>query len=450
MGWEERLERFVISKVSRYRMPSLAIAVTGRDRTIYSRAFGFADVEKGVPASPATIYGVGSITKSFTALSIMRLAEEGRLSVEDPVSRHLPIDLKVRGVEVTIHHLLTHSSGVPAMAYAEALIRGYIEATRDWLPLTDPRDVLVFMREADGWSVARPGERFYYLNEGYVLLGMIIESASGYAYPDYVRRHILDPLGMESSFFIGERDDEAVATPYVVDRDSRIIRSRAPKGILADGGLMSSVLDLSRYLRMLINRGRLGDTRIVDESSIEEMEKPHIPVPWQLFGGEGYGYGLIVYPNFLGRKLVGHSGSLLVYTGFIGYVAEEGLGVAVLSNSTGYPTINIGVYALSLAMGEDPEGLEVFKRERILESLEGSYRGFNGNIRFEVKRSGDFLILSYRDKYASLETPLIPERLEEDYSSFYTLQYGRKMKAEFYRENGRIVLLYERYKLVKE
>jgi CubicO group peptidase (beta-lactamase class C family) len=126
--------------------------------------------------------------------------------------------------------------------------------------------------------------------------------------------------------------DPDSAVGYVVIQ-GKPVRKPFPYGITSDGGLFSNTLDLAKYLRMFLNRG----DGIVSKESIEAMEKPYIGVPWQLFGGESYGYGLIIYPNFLGRRLIGHSGSVLNYTGFIGYIPSEDIGIAVLENSPNYP-----------------------------------------------------------------------------------------------------------------
>ena len=440
-----------MEKMSETKIPGLSIAVIEGNEIIYSRGFGFRDLNSGAPATPSTIYGIGSITKSFTALAIMQLAEEGKLDLRDPVDKYVPLKLRPLGKPATIHNLLTHSSGIPALAYAEAFIRGLLEEGETWLPIATPEDIIAFMRGAEEWAVAKPGERFFYLNEGYVLLGYIISKVSGIRYVEYVKKRILRPLGMKRSYFDKdevERDPD-VATPYIIDKEGKHIPSRFPYGITSDGGLLSNALDLAKYVIMYLDRGKLNGTEIVSAKSIELMEKPYIKVPFELFGGEAYGYGLIVYPNFLGHKLIGHSGSVWVYTAFMGYIPERKIGVTVLANSSGYPLSYIGMYALANMLGKSPEELPFIRMEGLLKKLEGTYESYKGTMRLIVERQGDFLFIKRKSKYIEESIPLVFEKAEDDTVLFYTLSGGRKICAEFRVKNGKIELLYERYKLMK-
>ena len=440
-----------MEKMSETKIPGLSIAVIEGNEIIYSRGFGFRDLNSGAPATPSTIYGIGSITKSFTALAIMQLAEEGKLDLRDPVDKYVPLKLRPLGKPATIHNLLTHSSGIPALAYAEAFIRGLLEEGETWLPIATPEDIIAFMRGAEEWAVAKPGERFFYLNEGYVLLGYIISKVSGIRYVEYVKKRILGPLGMKRSYFDKnevERDPD-VATPYIIDKEGKHIPSRFPYGITSDGGLLSNALDLAKYVIMYLDRGKLNGTEIISAKSIELMEKPYIKVPFELFGGEAYGYGLIVYPNFLGHKLIGHSGSVWVYTAFMGYIPERKIGVTVLANSSGYPLSYIGMYALANMLGKSPEELPFIRMEGLLKKLEGTYESYKGTMRLIVERQGDFLFIKRKSKYIEESIPLVFEKAEDDTVLFYTLSGGRKIYAEFRVKNGKIELLYERYKLMK-
>ena len=226
-----RLERFVLEKMAKTRLPGLSLALLDRDRVLYARGLGYRDVERGLRATPRTSYCVASVTKSFTALAIMKLAEEGKLSLGDPVEKYVPLKVRPFGEPIRIWHLLTHSSGLPALAYAEALIRDVIGDARSWLPIASPEDVVAFMAEAGDWAEARPGERFLYLNEGYVLLGLIISRLSGLSYEDYVKEHILRPLGMERSYFTQEEfeadpDVSKISNLFRVDAIVNYVQSK--------------------------------------------------------------------------------------------------------------------------------------------------------------------------------------------------------------------------------
>jgi CubicO group peptidase (beta-lactamase class C family) len=212
----------------------------------------------------------------------MQLQERGLLSVEDEVGKHLPFTLCVKGEPVKIWHLMRHSSGVPALAYAEAVIRYTMKSADTWLPLTNGMDMYTFLDKAESWAHCRPGERWFYLNEGFRLLGAIIEKVSGEHYTDYVRKHILEPLGMNRSFFNQEdvEADPEKAIPYIVTRDGEMIPSSYPYGIVtSDGGLVSCVSDMAKYITMYLNSGQISGGQILKPDSVKEMMKPKVKTP---------------------------------------------------------------------------------------------------------------------------------------------------------------------------
>jgi CubicO group peptidase (beta-lactamase class C family) len=445
------VESFIVEKMSEYRMPGLSITVVRGSEVVYSRGFGYRDLDVLAPATPATIYGIGSITKSFTALSILMLAERGLLDVHDPVGRYVGLDLRVGGEPVTLHHLLTHTSGIPALGYAEAFIRGVLGLDGSWLPLSYPDDVMTFMKGFEGWVEARPGERFFYLNEGYVILGKVVERVSGISYEDFVRTNILEPLGMKRSYFRREEveGDPDVAVGYVIDRDGRHVKSRFPYGVTADGGLLSNPLDMARYTVMLLNRGVYNGVKLLSPRMVELAESIHARLPYESMVADGYGYGLMVKEDFLGRKLVGHGGSVLTYTAYMGYVRGDNVGVIVMSNCSGYPLSLIAQYTLAHTLGYDPEDLEFRKFDRVYGKLQGVYETFKGTMRLTVRRRAGTLVIEYKDRLIEDTTPLTPVKVEEDYALFTAHTLTGRIPVEFRIKGDKIEMLYERYKLLK-
>ncbi|RLE59199.1 MAG: serine hydrolase [Thermoprotei archaeon] len=349
------IESFILKKVSKTKIPSVSVSVVDRDGEVWSRAYGFRDLERGLPAKTTTLYGVGSVTKSFTCLSVMLLQEEGKLSVDDPVEKHLPLELRVKGESVRIWHLMTHSSGIPALAYAEALIRGVVGEENSWISISDCDDMYAFLRKAGEWGEFRPGEKHFYLNEGYVLLGCIVERVSGKSFVDFVHERVLQPLGMSRSYFRREdvESDGDYAVPYVIPEGGKPQPSSYPWGIAADGGLISNVHDLGRYLRMYLNKGVLDGREVVPRRVVEGMVKPRIPVSGRVFGDEKYGFGWFITERFHGERLVFHGGSVLVYTAWVGFLPDRGLGVVLLANASGYLLSYLGMDVLSLLIREE-------------------------------------------------------------------------------------------------
>jgi CubicO group peptidase (beta-lactamase class C family) len=461
-GRFSQLDRFVLARMSSTKLPGLSLAVVEDRQVAYRRGYGFRDWQAGIAATPATLYGIGSVTKSFTCLALMQLQEQGLLSVDDPVDKYLDFRVKPFGKTVRLRHFMSHTSGIPALGYAEHVIRQTIHPRNALMTVGGPEDMLTFVAGAGDWAAARPGERWFYLNEGYVLLGGVIAAISGMSYPEYVRRHILEPLGMNRSFFAREdvAGDLDAAVPSFFDHKGNYHPSDYAWGkITSEGGLISSVDDMSRYIRMYIDGGvtASGD-RLVTAESLAEMARPQIATPPECYsplsepvsGEPGasnpnwYGYGLRMTP-LLGHTVVGHGGSVLVATAEMAFIADKGLGVMVLTNASGYPCSQIAQYALTAALGADPDQLPFVQAERRLEALEGTYETYGGTMQVTLKRSGSFLVMETHDPYSPHETTLIPERLDDSGGTFWTLSGVHRLPVQLTRDGDRVELIQERY-----
>ncbi|MFZ5826611.1 MAG: serine hydrolase [Bacillota bacterium] len=444
-----RLEEFVLDKMAQTKLSAVSLAIVEGDQIIYQRGFGQRDLEKGLPATPATLYGIGSVTKSFTCLAIMQLQERGLLHVDDPVERYLPLTVRPMGEQVRIRHLMSHSSGLPGLAYLESLLRYKHGATDSYYPVGNLDDMLTFLNGAGEWAYAKPGERWFYLNEGYVLLGGIIEKLSGKPYATYIEEEILGPLGMDRTTFDGARfhADGDAAVPYAVDSDGRhLSRDYVWGQAQADGGMVSNTLDMARYISMYLDGGK----GIVSPQSLAAMMTPQVPNP-QLDVNtnepvSGYGFGLSE-SDFYGRRLIGHSGMMYVCTAAMQFLPDQKLGAIVLANGTGYPMAQFASFALATALGEDPWAMLALSTEKTVSGLTGAYETYKGTYNCRIKRQGDFLMLALKNKHQDLVTPLVPLDLSNPANPrFYTLAGGRKMAVDFHCENGQVDLIYERYR----
>lgn len=445
-----RLEQFIFEKVSKTKLPSTTIALVKDQEVIWSRAFGYKNLERGTAATPDTLYGIGSVTKSFTVLSVLQLAEQGKLSLDDPIDKYVPFPVKPFGETIRIWHLLSHTSGIPALGHAEAIIRAAMGDTDKWIPAAGTPDLLAFLQDAGDWVHNKPGERWFYLNEGYGLVGAAIEEVTGVPFVDYVRENICLPLGMTRSFFRKEdlEKDHDMAVPYVNAPDGKRIPSTYPYGSVdAAGGLVSSVMDMAKVVSMYLNWGAYEGGQLLSRESLIDMQTPRVLTPRKEgpFGDYAYALGLGVTSNFLGRKVVSHGGSVGTATAYMGFIPEEKLGVVVLANSSGYSPGAMGQYALAEMLGEDPAALPFVKRDLLLTELTGNYETYMGTTKVQVRKAGDFLMLVSTSKLGGMSTPLIPESIEGNKRSFYTISDGQKIYADFEIESDKITLLYERY-----
>lgn len=294
-------------------VPGVAVAVTAGDRLLIARTGGFAEVASGRPVAADTLFEIGSIGKSFTAHVILQLADEGRLSVHDPVVRHLPwFRVPRTGERITIHHLLSHTAGITAG------IDGSPEAT------------VQVHRLRDLPPGSSPGRRFHYSNVGYKTLGLVIEALEGTSYASAIRRRIMDPVGMTASapaITNVIRDRLAVGYgPAIDDRPWREGDALAPATWLqtdtADGSVAATATDMAAYLRWLM----------ADLAAGGPVARMATPVP--AIGAWGYGYGLF-RRTVDGREFIGHTGGMVGFISGMQWDPRAGVGAVVLQNGPG-------------------------------------------------------------------------------------------------------------------
>lgn len=450
------LETFILARMRETGLPGLSLALLGDGAVAYARGFGQRDIARGLPATPETQYSTGSITKSVTALAVMQLAERGLLDLEDRVARHLDLDLNPGGEPLQLRHLLTHTAGIQTSAYSESVMEHAHGLGGRPLPISGPRELRMLLGGAQDWSAGPPGRRYAYFNEGYALLGEVIERVSGQSYNDYVGDEILLPLGMTRSVFAREavESDPETAIPYVLDsgrlpRPGRYLY----RDVRSEGGLVSNVLDLLRYLSLYAE----GGGGVLSEAGVAAMTTPRVPLGARteptLFGADEpaapvahYGYGLRIEDGFFGERLVSHAGSVLVATGFVAYMPARGVAVAVLANGSGYPLEQIGKAAIAALLGEDPAELPWYVLEDALRDLTGRYRSLGDVWDATVRRQGDFLLLELGGTGDSVI--LVPDRLVGDTLRFHTYSGGNRIVASFDRKGGagNVELDYERYR----
>lgn len=320
--WED-FEEYVKRKMKEEKIPGVAVAVSKKGEVIYEMGFGDRDITNNYPVTPDTIFGIASISKSFTALGILLLEERGLLSVTDPVVNHLP-DFKLSGVEdmetIRIIHLLTHTTGLAPMERKENLNR-----------LCEHID---YFSSHDHELLGRPGEFFSYCNDTFILLGAIIERITGKLFPRYITEEILNPLEMYRSTYSLEEVAKYTnaSTPYDLNREGRLEQKPWPKlgNYEVGGGIRSTAKDLLKYGHLYINGGKIPKTssKLISTDSIKKMWSN----PFTIIDNQGYGYAFKVTENYHGVTLVEHGGGQPGVSSNFGFIPEKGIVVSVLSN----------------------------------------------------------------------------------------------------------------------
>ena len=460
-GLEEKFEGLIADSMMQQHVPGLSVAVVKDGTVVYTRGFGARDLKAKLQATPDTLYGVGSCTKSFTALAVMQLHEQGKLNVNDPVRKYLP-EFKVgkEGNPIAIQHLLSHSSGIPDLGSADVEINRFLDGDEKWVPLTSFDDAMAFVNGAKDEVAAEPGAKFFYLNEGYTLLGRIVEKVSGFRYEDYVVERILKPLKMRRSGFPSESldKDADIATSYFIQRKEDTFvgtPSVFPLDRLAypAGGLVSSVMELSSYLIACMGDGVFEGTGILGSSLLKEMCKPRVDTGYStFFGKRWYGFGWSIDENFFGQECIRHSGSTAVSGADLRFVPALKMGVAVASNNGMADSVYlVAPVVLSLLMGKDPmKEIPVFEVERKMGMLAGKYESYKGIAKISIVRRGGILFLESKGKLSEQSIALIPESDTLESLKFYMLAGGTRMPAEFVADSsGKIDLYIERNRFHK-
>lgn len=451
------LEAQLLEAMATSRLPGLVLLLLAGGEVIHRRALGFRDLATRAPTTPDTLFGIGSITKVFTALATMQLVEAGSLDLDDPVGEYLEFDLRVRGVPVTLRHLLGHVSGIPALGYSESKMspRWFM----DGYPVASFADLLTFLQGAADWAVAPPGERWLYLNEGYLLLGAVLERTSGLPYPELIRQRLLAPLGMTRSAFTRaevERESDR-AIPYLQDRAGELfVGANLYSALPAAGGLVCSGEELARLAVALLNGGHTSEgAAIIAADTLTAMQTPQVELPLQevaLFddspppGRDRFGLGLQLQAGFFGHTVVGHGGGVMGGTGYLALIPDAGLGAVLLANGHGTPLRQLAFMALAQLLGHDPERLPFRRLGRLLDRLCGRYTSFRDTIAAEVTRHGDLLELTLHFAHEDRTTLLTPLAIHHGGARFRALTSGREQTVEFEFAPGRPpALLIERY-----
>jgi CubicO group peptidase (beta-lactamase class C family) len=348
-----RMEEIIQSYVADHKfMGTVLVARDGK--MLLDKGYGFANLEWQVPNTPTTKFRLGSITKQFTAASILLLEERGKLKIDDPVKKYMP-DAPAAWDKITIFHLLTHTSGIPNFTSFPDL------PTRQLQAMT-PQQLVDWFRDKP--LEFEPGTKWNYSNSGYVLLGYLIEKISGHSYADFVQQNIFTPLGMKDS---GYDSNSAIiehrAVGYApgkngLPENAGYVNMTVP---LSAGALYSTTEDLLRW-----EQGLFGG-KLLSPASLAKMTTPF---------KQDYAFGLGVSTQD-GHKAITHDGGIQGFNASMIYYPDEKLVVAVLANINGPGAGQIAAALGKLAHGEKvvlpSERKEIAVSPQVLEKYAGSY-----------------------------------------------------------------------------
>ena len=414
------LEPFIEHELREKDLPAISVALVDDQQIVWARGFGFADPEKKIPAAAQTVYRVGSVSKLFTDIGIMQLVERGELSLDAPITDYLP-DFRPGNPfhkSITLRELMSHRSGL----VREPPVGHYFDPTEPSVAAT--------VKSLNSTAlVYEPGTHTKYSNAGITVVGYVLEQSKKEPYAKYLKRAVLQPMGLVRSAF--EPEPELVrqlAKAYMWTYDGRTFEAPAFQlGIGPAGCLYTTVLDLGRFLSVLFARGRSPQGMVLNPETLERMWQPQFAKP-----GETSGFGIGFRVNkFQGHRLVGHGGSIYGFATEVlalpddkrgvvavttkdsanavtGHIAREALRL-MLAAKSGKPLPRIAMTtpvepALARKLdghyGEGAKAIDLIERDGKLYHLP-----FRGGERVEMRRSGDALMVDGKLAYGATITP---------------------------------------------
>lgn len=357
------------------------VLVARDGKPIFRRAYGPANREWMIPNTIDTRYRIGSITKQFTAAAILRMADEKKLELDDPIEKYLP-DLPANWGQASIRELLSHTSGIPSYTAMEDF-----DVKLEPVKHT-PKELIDLLRDVP--LNHEHGTKFMYNNMGYVLLGCIIETVSGMKYPDYLEQKLLKPLNLRNSGYDDGRTLVSKLAQDYADGADRVVRSGLVNmsNAYAAGAMYSTVDDLLAWQEMLIKG------KVLSPVSLKATFTDN---------GHHYGLGWFVREQ-LSRKLYEHGGNIGGYGSLLAYYPDDKLTVIVLSNYGDEAVGKIADDLARLALGVAPAHRQVKVDPRIYKALVGRYQ-LDSTV-FDVIVEGDRL---FAKQEGQRQLELLPE-----------------------------------------
>ena len=329
---EAALDDYVHAYLDDLGAPGLTLALADRDGTQLVKSYGYADVKAHVPITPDDQFQIGSITKSFVALCLLQLVEEGRIALDDTIASRLPgLPIDAPFGPIRLRHLMTHSAGLPDGALFPPLPR---ERHR---------------------AVAPPGRDFHYCNLGWTALGHLLEHCDQRTLGESIRARILEPLRMSNTAPVTSVEDATRLVqsywPAVTDRPYPVHGSLvpAPRILTTDGAgcIASTPADMGRYLTMLINGGATPDGRLLSAASFTAFSTPYIDAA-EFGNNASYGFGIAV-DHFDGHRRLRHTGGMVSFASALEVDRDTGVGVFASVNAMqGVRPRPVAEYALRL------------------------------------------------------------------------------------------------------
>jgi CubicO group peptidase (beta-lactamase class C family) len=458
----EKLQRIIVKLMRKFKVPGLALSILKDGDIIYKKGYGARDLEENLPMTPDTLIGIGSVSKSFTALLIYKLQENGLLNTNDSVSKFLDIEPFLSNPDIKIKHLLSHSSGIPSVDgqwLPIAITYGDYERI---YPITSHDDYLYHLSETKNEIFFKPGEKFFYNNDMFTLLSIIIENLTGQSFETVLKENILNPLKMDRTVITrkGLEDDpiKDYITGYIhkvktegTEKKTTFDKPKLPFSnyLQAPGGIYSSMHEMMNYAQCLLQEGFFNGNQIIEKESVKKLFEPLVDSPYGHGKNPKYCSGWVREEDFYDHIYIHHSGGLGVSTSFFGIIPELNIAVSVAENDDAGICALIGVCALEILLGKDPEIVNKDLRLiNIFEQIKGKYKSSLGLYGLEVLMKDGSIHIKVDSDDGTFSFPLIVDDLDNLIFKLFSSIPSELQKVQFFKENSstRIKFVtYDRY-----
>ncbi len=351
----KEIDKYLINKFNK-KDAGASVLIAKKGKILYKKGFGLANQEWQIPINSKTVFQIGSITKPFTALCILQLAEKGKLSLQDSIQKFIP-SFPYKDNTITIEHLLTHTSGIKEYLN--------LEHKNPFILRSDlkPIEVIDFFKNESLSFI--PGAKFSYSNSGYFLLGAIIEEVSKLSYADYVKKYIFEPSDMQNSFY-GDNFKVIPNRASCYTKASGKLRKGDYWSMTipySAGALLSTAEDLFKWQQALLGNKLLGEEWLKKAVSGYKLTDGSI---------SAHGYGWFVdFIDINGSSTIAHSGGISEFNSLFMYLPEEDIQVIVLSNYGETKVDEITIDLAQLTKGDKLNGTKLSKA--IKEKYKGTY-----------------------------------------------------------------------------
>jgi CubicO group peptidase (beta-lactamase class C family) len=443
------IDQAVIKVMNEELLPGLVLCLVKEGQPIHKRCFGLADITNNIPMTPDTAFRIASITKTFTAIGLMQLWEQGKFQLDDPVNDYLKdyqvVNKDPQAPPVTFRHLLTHRAGIGEGRDLKDLL--LMIAGKFPAEVVDEEQVASMGEHVHGLLVtdAYPGQKWAYANFGFGTLGQLISDISGEPLDIYMRRNVFGPLGMQlSDYHMTRALKEKLAVPYRFKKGKYV-----PAKILyfpdqGAGSINSTVEEMALYMAALMNGGSNEHGRVLEPKTLEMMMSPQYR---EHPGLMAMGFSFFISEEN-GRRFVSHGGTLDGFESLMMVSPDDKLGVTIWTNKNTLALEGLAVEILCRLLGVEEHSKQIPVKNvlapvHLWSQLTGSYgpsKGFNSNARTWGILGGEVQVyveknqLMLRGLWGPLRKgiPLYPAS-KEDELLFESVVFGLPLRLAFQR-----------------